>query len=207
MNGRRRAASDRAPGWPSDSAAGYNRRMEWEISKPAPHCATCEKGFAEDDELFSALYDEKTEFVRRDYCLECWTGVDGNAVFSFWRTRIPKKETPPKRFVDDQALLAFFSRLEGEEEPLKINFRFVLALLMIRKKLFRFGSVRREGEREWLILHDKREERDVEVLNPNLSDEEVEAVTEECGKLLNVRFGPPPAEEPSEGASREREDT
>lgn len=184
--------------------------MEWEISKLAPHCAACARAFAEDEELFSALYDERTEFVRRDFCPACWEKVEGEGVFSFWRTRvIMKKEAPPKRFVNDEALLTFFARLEGEGDPLKVNFRFVLALLLIRKKLFQFKSVRREaagkGEREWLILRDRREERDVEVLNPDLSDEEVEAVTAECGKLLNVQFGAPPAPEADEGDPRERD--
>ena len=162
--------------------------MDWEISKVGPHCEGCDRSFDEGDALFSALYDEQTEFVRRDYCPACWEKVDQGRVFSHWRTRTPTKDAPPKRFVDDDVLLSFFARLDGEEDRLKINFRFVLGLLLIRKKLLKFTRVRRQGEIEFLVLQDKREGREVEVRNPELTEEQVVTVTEECGKLLNMRL-------------------
>ena len=162
--------------------------MNWEISKVGPHCAACGRGFAEEEDLFSGLYDEQTAFVRRDYCAACWAEAERDKVFSHWRTRVPKKDEPPKRLVDDDVLRNFFHRLEGESEPLKVNFRYVLALLLIRKKLLKFTAIRRDGDQEWLVLHDRAEDRDHEVLNPELSEDEVAAVTEECGKVLNMRL-------------------
>lgn len=162
--------------------------MDWEITKVGQRCAGCEYVFQEEDKLFSVLRDRQTEFVRQDYCQACWREADGGELFSFWRTHVPKKDEPPKRFVDNDVLVNFFSRLEGEEEPLKVNFRYVLALLLIRKKLLTFKTIRRDGDSEWLVLYDRRDERNQEVLNPNLSEEEVCAVTEECGKLLNMRL-------------------
>ena len=162
--------------------------MDWEITRPNRHCEACGKGFGEEEELFSALRDHETDFVRQDYCPACWATREREGFFSFWKTRIPPRDEPPRRFVDDEVLVNFFHRLEGEEEPLKVNFRFVLALLLIRKKLMTFKSLRREGDSEWLVLHDKAEDREREVLNPNLTEEEIGAVTEECGKLLNMRL-------------------
>ena len=162
--------------------------MDWEITRPERRCEGCEKDIAEEEELFSGLRDDQTEFVRCDFCLACWETRDPAAFFSFWRTQIPKKDAPPKRFVDDDVLVNFFTRLEGEEDPVKVNFRYVLALLLIRKKLLKFKSVRREDGREWLVLYDKAGDRDQEVLNPDLSEDEINAVTEECGKLLNMKL-------------------
>ena len=162
--------------------------MDWEISNLARQCSGCEHAFAEEDEVFSGLCDEKTAFVRRDYCEACWGRMDCAEFYSNWRTRMPKKDETPKRFVDDDVLLNFFYRLEGEEEELKVNFRYVLALLLIRKKLLKFKSLRREGEQEWLILFDRREDRNHEVLNPDLAAEQLTSVTEECGKLLNIKL-------------------
>lgn len=162
--------------------------MDWEISRPNRHCETCGKDFGEEEELFSALMDQHTDFARQDFCPACWQKRGPAGCFSYWKTRIPRKDEPPKRFVDNEVLLNFFQRLEGEEEPLKVNFRYVLALLLVRKKLLKFKSIRRDGDKEYLVLHDKAEERDQDVLNPNLTEEEVGAVTEECGKLLNMRL-------------------
>jgi len=162
--------------------------MDWEIGRPGRCCAGCEHVFQEEEDVYSGLYDEQTQFARRDYCPACWDKQDKPKVYSHWKTRLPKRDEQPKRFVDDDVLIGFFTRLEGEEEPLKVNFRYVLALLLIRKKMFKFKTVRRDGAKEWLVLYDRREDRDCDVLNPNLTEEQVTQVTEECGKLLNVRL-------------------
>jgi hypothetical protein len=170
-------------------ALGYALKMDWEIAKSGRQCAACERAFAEGEDLFSGLYDENTAFVRRDYCGPCWQSVTPDKLYSFWRTRVPPRDEPPKRFVDDDVLLNFFYRLEGESDELKVNFRYVLALLLVRKKLLKLTTVRRDPDsKEWLILHDRQEGRDHEVLNPQLTAEQVISVTDECGRLLNMQL-------------------
>lgn len=162
--------------------------MDWEIANLSRVCTACEHAFAEEEDLFSAIRDEKTTFVRFDFCRACWDQQDRDVFFSHWQTRCPKRDVTPKRFVDDDVILNFFYRLEGETEDLKIHFRYVLGLLLLRKKLLKFKNMRRDGEDEWLLLYDRREDRDHEVYDPKLTGEEVAAVTEECGKILNVKL-------------------
>ena len=160
---------------------------DWEIERHTLVCAASGRELAEDEEIYSAIYDEGSGFVRRDYAVERWPPKEMERVFSFWKTRVPKRDAPVKRFVDNEVILDFFHRLEGEAGPAKRNFRYVLALLLMRKKALKFKGLRRgEGEGA-LVLYDRVRGRDCEVADPNLSEEEIERVTEEVGQVLNTR--------------------
>ena len=65
--------------------------MEWSINKGSHTCFLCEKTFPEEEVYLSALYDENNTFVRRDFCIECWDKKDNEGIFSYWKTKIPKK--------------------------------------------------------------------------------------------------------------------
>lgn len=161
--------------------------MDWEVSNTTLACAACTKGFAEEQAVFSALFDETPNFVRRDFCAECWPGQDHDKAFSYWQTRIPKKDAPVRRFVDDEVILDFFKKLEGQEEPSKKSFRYVLGLLLMRKKALKFTEFRRGETSGILVLYDKVRDTSYEVADPNLTEEQIQQVTEEIGQVLNAK--------------------
>jgi hypothetical protein len=161
--------------------------MDWEIGSTSLACAGCNNPFAEEQEIFSALYDERPIFARRDYCAECWPRQDRQPVFSYWQTRIPKRNAPVRRFVDDDVVLDFFKRLEGSPEPAKIGFRYVLGLLLMRKKALKLKEFRRSEAGAALILHDRLRDCDYEVADPNLSEEQIRQMTGEINQILNVK--------------------
>ena len=99
--------------------------MEWDIGNTALACASCGKGFDEGQQVFSVLYDEPEGMARRDYCPDCRPAA-ADALGS-WQTRIPMRDEPVKRFVDDEIIMDLFRRLEGHAEPRKRNFRYVLS--------------------------------------------------------------------------------
>jgi hypothetical protein len=161
--------------------------MDWEIGSATLACATCGKPFAEEQGIFSALYDESQTFVRRDYCTDCWPQQDRPPVFSYWETRIPKRDAPVRRFVDDDVVMDFFQRLEGSQEPAKLSFRYVLALLLMRRKVLKLKEFRRTATDATLVLHDKLRDCDYEVVDPNLTEEQIRQVTGEIHQVLNVK--------------------
>ncbi len=163
------------------------QRMDWEIGSTSLACTGCSKPFVEEQEIFSALYDERPIFVRRDYCTECWPCQDRQPVFSYWQTRLPKRDAPVRRFVDDDVVLDFFKRLEGSPEPTKIGFRYVLGLLLMRKKVLKLKEFRRSEAGAALILHDRLRDCDYEVADPNLSEEQIRQMTGEINQILNVK--------------------
>ena len=106
--------------------------VEWEINKPLGQCWGSGTKIEYGQEYFGALVETEEGLQRRDYCAEYWQNEKPD-VFCFWKTKLPNPDQKKQIFVDDDMLMAFFERLEKETEPEKINFRFVLALILRRK--------------------------------------------------------------------------
>lgn len=166
--------------------------MDWNIQKSSRECCTCSRQFGEGELYFSALLDSGREFQRKDYCPACWqsSAAEGQA-FSFWKTRVPTGEEQRKLFVDNNVLLDFFLRLsaeEGEQPQHKVKFRYILALVLMRKKVLRFVDIVRNGERECLVLRYPREGREFQVIDPGLTEEEADTVKDDLSQVLNAEM-------------------
>lgn len=162
--------------------------MEWKINKSSSGCIICDKEFCEEEEYYSALFDESNIFTRKDFCASCWNGDKKGGLFSFWKTKVPKKGKPVQRFVNIEIFLDMFIRLEGSIEAHQKNLRYVLALYLIRKKIFRLKSLIRQNGEEFITLYYPKEDRELNVFNPNLKEEEIEAITSEMSQLLNYPY-------------------
>jgi hypothetical protein len=163
--------------------------MDWDLRETSLRCAACAKDFHEGQEVFSILSDTGAAFERNDYCAECGRSREQQPAYSRWRTTMPRRETPLNKRVNGQVVLDFFHRLEGEQERRKQCFRYVLGLMLMRKKLMKFGGVRRGDGGEELVLSDPHSGVEYRVYDPKISAEEISSLTEEVGKLLNVEFG------------------
>ena len=133
-------------------------------------------------------------------------------IFAYWRTRRPEDagaDAVKIRF-DPQVVLEFFrglgneaageaagSREEGSgdaeaqpgpSEAQRRDLRFVLSLLLMRKKILLMdGTLVRDGY-EWLLFHERVEnDRSYEIANPDLSEGELEEVRDAIGDLLHMQ--------------------
>lgn len=159
--------------------------MEWYINKGSKVCVLCEKTFVEEEVYLSALYDENNAFTRRDFCVECWDKKGEGDFFSYWKTKVPKKPEAVQRYATIDVFYDLFNKLENENDVSRVNFRYVLSLYLMRKKVLKLKTSHKSNGNEYLVLHNVKEDRDTEVLKPQLSKEEVLAVTDEIGKLVN----------------------
>ncbi len=159
--------------------------MEWSINKGSHVCFLCERRFPEEEVYLSSLYDENNAFVRRDFCVECWDQKDDEDLFSYWKTKIPKKPEVVEKYARIDVFYDLFNKLENETDLSRINFRYVLSLYLLRKKVLKLISTRKSDDNEYLVLHNVKEDSDTEVFKSQLSKEEVLAVTDEIGKLVN----------------------
>lgn len=162
--------------------------MEWKINKSSNGCTICNKEFIEEEEYYSSLYNENDTFTRKDFCNSCWNGGKEEGFFSFWKTKVPKKDKPAQRFVNTEILLDMFMKLEGDIGTHQKNLRFVLALYLIRKKILKLRSLMRQNDEEYIIVHCSKIDREFYIFNPNLKEEEIEAITLEMSQLLNFPY-------------------
>ncbi len=159
--------------------------MEWSINKGSHICFLCDKKFPEEEVYLSGLYDENNMFLRKDFCIECWDKKDDENLFSYWKTKISKKPEKVERFAKIDVFYDLFNKLENEKDLSRVNFRYVLSLYLMRKKVLKLLTTHKSNDNEYLVLHNVKEAVDTEVLKPQLSKEEVLAVTDEIGKLVN----------------------
>ena len=161
--------------------------MEWELQSSEGACAKCGREFSHREEYYSALYACDEGFERKDYCVPCW-GKGRPDVFSFWRARAKKEPDPPKRFVNDEVLIEFFDRLSGVEDPRKKRLAFIMAILLLRKRLLREKGRRRRADGTYWILRCPATEKEYEVKDQGLCADETVELIHEMGRVLNINL-------------------
>jgi len=158
---------------------------EWEINKPLGQCYGTERKIEHGEEYFAALVETEEGLQRRDFCAEYWESQKPE-VFCYWKTRLPEPGRKKQLFVDDQMLMTFFERLEKETEQEKINFRFVLALILMRKRLLKYDDMRTENDKEIWRLRIVGDKQIVEVVNPHLDEEQIEQLSSQISEILQT---------------------
>jgi hypothetical protein len=130
---------------------------------------------------------------RVDVSLEAWRdGYRPGGLFCYWRSTVPEPNQKRRLFVDDQVLLNLFHRLEGATEEARLSFRFVLALILMRKKMLKYESSEQRpdaagGQQEWWLMSAKTgdwQAQRCEVLNPRLDEAKIGQVTQQLGEIL-----------------------
>lgn len=134
-------------------------------------------------------------FERRDFALEAWeAGSRPQGLFSYWKTVVPHPEDKPRLLLDDSVLMDLFERLGGDQRPQRVAFRFVLALILMRKKQLKFtGRETKENTEYWLLQprgsgsgagEGGQAPPPIHVANPNLSDEDVRSLIDQLSEVL-----------------------
>ena len=158
---------------------------EWDINKPLGQCHGSGKRIEYGEEYFGALVETREGLQRRDFCADYWESRKPE-VFCHWKTRLPQPGQKKQIFVDDDMLMAFFDRLERESEQEKIDFRFVLALILMRKRRLKYEGTRVENESEIWRLRITGDKQTVEVMNPHLDEQQIEQLSSQIGEILQT---------------------
>lgn len=129
-------------------------------------------------------------FDRKDFSLEAWeAGARPEGLYSYWKTTVPAPDAKPRLLVDDTVLMDLFERLASDERPQRIAFRFVLGLILMRKKLLTFAGRQTDESGEsslerWLLSTRGENPQTYEVINPNLSDDDVRDLIDQLSEVL-----------------------
>jgi len=160
----------------------------WEVGLAAGRCAVSGRVLDEGEEFYSALFEEGESFRRADYAVDAWSGPP-EGCFCHFKSRVPVKAKKKRLLVDSEMLVAFFTRLSGEEELIRVQFRFVLALILMRKRILRYERTTTvNGVETWTLtlMTDKSEQR---VVNPKLTEDQTESVSQQLGAILHGDMG------------------
>ena len=126
--------------------------------------------------------------------------IDGLRVLGFWRGVMPEPGESKRRFIDDRALTDLFEQLgEGGEgggepdhlSPKRAAFRYVLALILVRKRLLRLepgGGGGPGGGPGLLVRWPKAppEQEPIHVPDPGMTEEAVADAIEQLGGVISA---------------------
>lgn len=168
-------------------------------------CQTCGRVFQPSEEYLSGLAEVEPDerhphgMARRDFCPEHWK-QDGAGWIAFWHTRVPVPEEPARKrlVIDDDRLLEVFFRLAGTTDPLKLDLRYVIGLMLVRKRRLKLEGTRHRGGEAVLRVRKSRSKELHDLLDRKLTDQAIIGVSQEIGTLLDLIDSPALEEEPAD---------
>ncbi|MHC4946867.1 MAG: hypothetical protein ACYTG1_01200 [Planctomycetota bacterium] len=168
---------------------------EYQVARSTGVCAETGRPLEAGAPCVAALCEREAEegFERLDFALEAWeSGARPPRLFSFWRTTVPEAGQPRRLLVDDEVLVDIFERLADDDRPQRIAFRFVLALILMRKRILRPAgrTTASDGTARWRVRPRGAapETPPVEVIDPGLGDEDIRELTEQLGEILQAEL-------------------
>jgi hypothetical protein len=169
----------------STAAPAPLTRSGYDVPRPAGKCAVCGRQIIPGEKFVAAVRETPTGLERLDICLENWEGFDRADLLGFWQTTMPQGDEKKKLFVDDEVLCTLFERLSEATEPAKVNFRFVLGLILMRKRLIIYEGSRQQAGRDLWVIRMKGREQTLDLVDPKLGEQEMTEVSGQLGQILN----------------------
>lgn len=159
----------------------------WHIARSSRTCAATGQAIEPGQPFFSALVEKDDDFQRLDFSFDSWSAVEKSGFFSYWKNKgLIVNESEKRPPVDYDQLLAFFDSLNGAEEPGKRLFRYVLALILGRKRKLRLDDMSRTPDGDRLVVYDRRNGgRTLEIIAPEATREELEQTQEKLNQLFD----------------------
>jgi hypothetical protein len=121
--------------------------LDVEISNCTRRCAASDRPLAPGEEYFSTLFMENGAPVRRDYAADAWSGPP-EGIVAWWKSRI--EGGGKARLAPHEVLLHLFTALA--DQPSEAEFRYVLGLLLVRRKVLKLVDGNRRASDELLLL-------------------------------------------------------
>ena len=179
----------------------------YDVEKPTGRCAFTGRTLEPNETYIATLVEDGDDFRRMDVSDEAWTeGKRPDHLFCDWKAVVPEPTAKKKLFVDDEVLMNLLQRLADADQPQRLAFRFVLALIMMRKKLLRYDGVNRRpadddpnDHTDWWMLTPKLDlskgplgkwddKSKLEVFDPHLDEEGIRSVTDQLSDILQAEL-------------------
>jgi hypothetical protein len=161
----------------------------WHIGRSSRTCAHSGESIDATQPFFSALAEKDDGFSRLDFTIDSWPDVEKSDFLAFWKNKGGAHDAEKKPGLDYDRLLAFFDSLEQHDEPRHRLFRYVLALVLSRRRILRLDDLSRTDEGERIVVYDRRIRKTMEIISPEATREELERVQERLNQLFDGDAG------------------
>lgn len=184
----------------------------WSIKSRAHICSVTERKFTDGESFYTAIFPdpESSGYLRKDFSIEAWKTRDTNETppFSFWTSvyHVPVKEEEVQ--VTDESPETLLRRLIEEDLEHTENARYILAIMLERKK--QLVEADSQPTASGIIrIYEHRKSGDVFIVkDPNIPLSQIENIQNEVSELLeHGGRKPEPEEKKEESPKSETEET
>lgn len=156
---------------------------DYEIRPIGKKCAATGEDLVPGSVCHSVLMERDGKLIRLDYAESAWPGPPEGTVGT-WKCLVPRSNDVRREPIDAAVLLRCFEQLLEEGNPDREGLRYVLALLLVKKRRLRMEGSRSAPDGSYLQLAGVQGEGAWEVRDLNPTDEEVEIWQRELNAYL-----------------------
>ncbi len=159
---------------------------EWSIQSRGDRCSVTGQPFQEGEYFYTLLYDEPTGFRREDLSEASFKErpADAPQPFSFWRSKFEPPPPPAPEPLGKQTAEDLLRRYMEGGDPKHANARYILALMLERKRMLKEKETRKtEGQLIRIYEHVKSGEVFL-IPDPELRLDQIADVQAEIAEML-----------------------
>lgn len=156
------------------------------IARPTGMCAVTNQPIPPGSKFHAALRETLTGIERIDVLADQWANVSHEELLAHWTAVMPEPgEKPKKLLVDDEVLLSVFQRLSESDDDSKLAFRFVLGLILMRKRLLVYEGAKKNkaGTDLWQVRLRGKEDI-LDLVDPRLSGEQIADLAGQLSEIV-----------------------
>ncbi len=110
---------------------------EYKVSASSRQCHALKRPLREGEWYYSVIIESGDDYVRHDYSAEAWRGPPHEAI-GWWKKRMPKSDQRKMVLAPPAVLIDLLRQME--QLPNKSKSRYLLALMLMRRRLLRPGQ-------------------------------------------------------------------
>jgi hypothetical protein len=168
----------------------------WSIRSRSHQCSLSERPFVEGETFHTAIYfdPETSGYLRRDVGLDVWKQeIAERKPIAYWKTVYSPNIVEAKPEVTSkESAMALLQRFIEEDEPGTENARYILALMLERKRILSPTATKEVDGQKILFYENKKTGEVFLIRDPELRLDELAQMQDEVAMLLG--FGGPAAE-------------
>lgn len=162
----------------------------WSFSRRRGQCTACERDFTDGEPHYSALSIEGEELARRDLCRACWKArADERGGLLFWWRTHHEVGRSKGLALNLEAIEGLFLGLEGRAEQRLRELRYVLCLLLMRKRRLKIERIERSAEGESMLVRRPRRKEALRVFVFDFDAERMAELREELRRVFDSDEG------------------
>jgi hypothetical protein len=156
--------------------------LDFDVRRCTRRCHASERELQPGEEFYSVLVPQGSEVVRQDFAASAWEGPPEQNI-GWWKSQMPEAGAVKVKMAPPDVLLDYFEQLEHVAD--KTDVRYVMALLLVRKRLAKWEVTETDDQGNRIMLLDcSRTQQQYRVIECDPTPEQIMQIRDELMQTL-----------------------